>query len=314
MRRSALPPAPFGHPLFVDRPAFRFDTQTDDEVRQWSLGLGYQAEHDGIGLIGAGIQKVGYRKAVETAAGPRPPSKDRPWLFNLAAILDVLPRLSVFGSFTRGLEESDVAPEIAINRDEAPPAIRTRQLDAGVRAVVGPVTAIAGAFEIERPYYGVDGESVFRRLGTVRHRGVEVSLTGAPLPGLSVVAGGTFLRARLSGEDVESGAIGDRPVDVPARKAVASLDWRPPSSPLSFDVAVEHIGPNNGDALARVRVEPYTTVDIGVRYRFGLGGAPAVLRLHATNLFDSYGWEVAGNNAFVYTQSRQILARLAVDF
>jgi hypothetical protein len=31
-----------------------------------------------------------------------------------------------------------------------------------------------------------------------------------------------------------------------------------------------------------------------------LAGASAVLLLHATNLFDSYGWEVAGNNAFVF--------------
>jgi iron complex outermembrane recepter protein len=52
----------------------------------------------------------------------------------------------------------------------------------------------------------------------------------------------------------------------------------------------------------------------GLRYRFQLAGAPAVLRLQATNIFDAYGWEVAGNNAFVYIQSRQFSARLAVDF
>lgn len=313
-QRVALPAASFGRPSYVPRPVFRFSAQTDDRVRQWSVGFGYLAEHDRAGQISAGIQKVSYRKAVETAAGPRPASRDEPWLFNLAATAHVTPHLSVFGGLTRGLEESDVAPEIAVNRDEAPPAIRTRQLDAGIKARIGAMTLIAGAFDIQRPYYGVDDANVFRRLGVVRHRGIEASLTGTPLPGLTLVAGGTLLHARLSGEEVAAGTIGDHPVDVPARKLVASVDWRPPSSPTSVDIAVEHVGPNVGDALNHVQVAPYTTLDLGVRHRFRMGATSAVLRLQATNLLNSYGWEVAGNNAFIYTQSRQVLARLAADF
>jgi iron complex outermembrane receptor protein len=45
-----------------------------------------------------------------------------------------------------------------------------------------------------------------------------------------------------------------------------------------------------------------------------MGTQKAVARLQATNLLNSYGWEVAGNNAFIYTQSRQLTARIAVDF
>ena len=101
---------------------------------------------------------------------------------------------------------------------------------------------------------------------------------------------------------------------MPASKVIASADWRPPSSATSFDIAVEHIGRNTGDALNRVRVAPYTLVNIGLRHRFKVMDATMVLRLQATNLFNSYGWEVAGNNAFVYAQSRQLLARITADF
>jgi len=101
---------------------------------------------------------------------------------------------------------------------------------------------------------------------------------------------------------------------VPKSKLIANVDWRPPGSRTSLAVAIAFVGPNTGDALKRVRVEPYTTVDVGLRHRFRLGEAAAVLRLQATNLLNSYGWEVAGNNAFIYTPSRQLLARLAVDF
>jgi iron complex outermembrane recepter protein len=108
--------------------------------------------------------------------------------------------------------------------------------------------------------------------------------------------------------------IGSRPVDVPARKIIASVDWRPPGSATSIDVAVEHVGPNTGDALNRVRVEPYTTVGVGVRLPFQARQGERGAEMQATNLFNIYGWEVAGNNAFIYTQSRQIVGRIAVDF
>jgi iron complex outermembrane receptor protein len=313
-QRLVLPPAPFGQPLYVDRPAFTFSQQSNDRVRQWSLGLGYQAEHPRFGQISAGLQRVDYRKDVTTPSGPSPTSRDKPWLVNLAAIAKVTRNLSLFGSYATGLEESDVAPQIAINRDEAPPALRTKQVDAGFKAKVGPITFIGGAFEIQRPYYGVDNQSIFRRLGAVRHRGLELSLTGTPTPGLTLVAGGTLLRARLSGDEVAAGLIGRRPVDVPGRKMIASLDWRPPGSATSLDIALEHVGANVGDALNRVRVDPFTTLDVGVRHRFKMGDRSAVVRLQATNLFNTFGWEVSGNNAFIYLQSRQVLARLAVDF
>lgn len=313
-RNLALPPAPFGRPGYVERPAFSFLQQTEDRVRQWSLGVAYQLEHQDLVQIGAGLQRVGYSKEVTTPSGPRPASRDKPWLVNLAAIARVGRGVSLFGSYTRGLEESDVAPEIAVNRDEAPPALRTKQLDMGFRSRIGPATLIAGLFDIRRPYYGVDGDSIFRRLGAARHRGLEVSLTGSPVPGLTLVAGGTFLQARLSGSEVASGAIGSRPVDVPTRKLIASLDWRPVGSATSIDVALEHVGANIGDALNRIRVDPFTTLDVGIRHRFRLGAENAMLRLQATNLFNAYGWEVVGSNAFLYIQARQVSMRLAVDF
>lgn len=179
---------------------------------------------------------------------------------------------------------------------------------------VGGLTLIAGGFDIRRPYYGVDQAALFRRLGSVGHRGLEVSLTGSPVEGLTLVAGGALTRARLSGEEVAKGIVGERPVDVPSSKLIASAEWRQPGAATSFDVAAERIGTNMADAPSRVRISPYTIVNLGLRYRFEAGGAKAVLRVQATNLFNSYGWEVAGNNAFVYTQSRQLLARVTVDF
>lgn len=312
--RAVLGPAPFDEELAVPRPAFAFSERTEDQVRQWTAGLAYQGLIEGVGQLNLGIQRSDYRKSVTTPTGALPESKARPWLFNAAAAVEISSALALYGGMTRGLEESDVAPETAVNRDEAPPAIRTRQFDAGLRWRIGPMTLITGAFDIEKPYYGLDRGNVFRRLGTITHRGVEASLSGSPLPGLTVVAGGVLLDARLSGEEVDAGMIGRRPIGTPSRTLIANLDYRLPAFPkLSFDLAVEHAGRRYGDVANDVRVPARSIVDLGARYRFQLGRVPAVLRVQATNLFNSYGWDVEGNNAFAYIQSRQVTARLALD-
>lgn len=312
--RVALPPAPFDTPAFVARPDFVFSAQSDDRVRQWTAGLSYQGRIEGIGQATIGLQRSDYRKAVRTPQGALPVSRDTPWLFNLAATVDFARSLALYGSFTQGLEESEVAPEIALNRDEAPPAIRTRQIDAGLRLRIGPMTLIAGGFAIEKPYYGLDDRNIFRELGTIRHRGIEASLAGSPFDGLTLVAGGVLLDARLAGDEVASGAIGRRPIGTPSRTFSGNIEWRRPQwDAFSVDMAVEHRGPSHGDVRNRVRVDGYATMDFGVRYRFPLKGAPAVLRLHTTNLLDAYAWDVSSSNAFTYIQPRQIIARLTVD-
>lgn len=312
--RQSLGPAPFDETRAVPRPAFTFGPRTEDRVRQWTAGLAYQARIDGFGRINLGLQRSDYRKRVTTPNGALPVSRAKPWLFNIAAEVELTPRLALYGGMTRGLEESDVAPETAVNRDEAPPAIRTRQIDAGLRWRLGPMTLIAGGFEIEKPYYGLDRANIFHRLGTVTHRGIEASLSGSPLDGLTLVAGGVLLDAKLAGEEVADGSIGRRPIGTPSRSLIGNIDWRLPGLPaLSVDLAIEHSGRRYADAANHVRVPARSTVDLGARYRFRLGRLPAVLRVQATNLFNTYGWDVEGNNAFVYIPSRQVIARIAVD-
>ena len=311
--QAVLAPAPLDSPLLVPRPDFVFGTQSDDRVRQWTVGLAYQARAR-FGQLNLGLQRSDYRKTVRRPQGDAPVSADRPWLFNVAAAIPITERLSFYGGMTRGLEESDVAPETAVNRDEAPPAIRTRQLDGGLRWRIGPMLLIAGAFEIEKPYYGLDAANVFGRLGEVTHRGIEASLSGSPATGLTWVAGGVLLDARIAGEEVAVGRIGRRPAGTPSRTLVTNFDWRPGGAgPLSVDLAVEHQGRQYADAANFVAVPARAIVNLGARYRFSLARAPAVLRLQATNLFDAYGWDVAGNNAFTYIEGRRVVARLVLD-
>lgn len=239
---AALPAVRYGAYAAAARPGFAFGPQTDDEVTQVTAGIAYQVAVEDLGLVNLAAQKTRYRKRVVTPAGALPTSRADPWLFSGSVLAILGPRLSLYAGATQGLEESDVAPETAVNRDEAPPAIRTRQADAGLKwRPAANLTVVAGAFQIEKPYYGLDGGSVFRRLGKVRHRGLEASVTGAPHPDLTIVVGAVLLDARLSGDEVAAGAIGARPVGVPDWTLSASLDWRPAGwRDLSLDATVKH--------------------------------------------------------------------------
>jgi len=314
--RLQLGAAPFGEPLFVSRPVFSFGEKTRSRVDQLTFGAAYGAVWRDVGEVNLGVQKSRYRRTVETPLLRLPTSRADPWLYSAAAAIEVTPRLKLYGGAARGLEESDIAPDNAVNRNEAPPAIATRQIDGGVqwRLTTG-MTMVAGLFRITKPYYGLDRVNQFRRLGMVEHRGIELSLSGSPLPGLSVVAGAVLLNATLGGDEVDDGTIGRRPIGTPGRVLIANVDYRFPSFPaLSFDIGVQEQGRQFADIDNEVRIPRRMTVDIGTRYRFKAGGNMMAVRLQLTNMFDNFGWDSVSSNAFRYNTPRKLAGQLIVDF
>ena len=65
--------------------------------------------------------------------------------------------VTLYGSYTRGLEDSPIAPPSAVNRGEPPPATTTWQIDGGVRIVVQPhLQLLLGAFKVQKTYFGFE--------------------------------------------------------------------------------------------------------------------------------------------------------------
>jgi iron complex outermembrane recepter protein len=304
-------------PISIPRPTFTLGDNDQDRVRQMTYGLGYSLDWRGKGSINASLSKSRYRKSVAFANPALTDTQvgDNPWLYSLGGSLFVTKRLVLYGGYVRGLEESLVAPEIAINRGEAPPAILTRQMDAGFRYSLTPdLTLIAGAFSVRKPYYNIDRTLRFGQLGSVENRGIEISLAGRIAPGFSLIAGTVLLDPKISGAAVNSGSIGKRPVGSLRRRSVLNLDWKPQGQTrLSIDLAVESLSARIGNTSNLLIVPARTTVTLGSRYRFNLGKRPTVFRLQLTNLFNEYGWQVSGSGGFTYSQARNLLAQLVID-
>jgi iron complex outermembrane receptor protein len=318
-----LGPAVIGKRVDVAEPDFNFGPRSRDEVRQVTGGIGYELRWPGVAELSLGVQKTDYEKNSFIPGRPTLTTKDSPWLYNGTLAIHLTDKLVAYAGYTRGLEESAVAPSDAVNRNEAPPALRTSQRDAGIRYAILPrLSFVAGVFDVRKPYFNLDSDRVYRQLGTVRHRGVELSLAGQPIEGLSVVAGAVLLDADVSGEDVDLGKIGPKPVGTAARTLRANFDYRPPFfDPLSVDLGIAHQGRRVASALEyaeledrQLTTEPRTVVDLGLRYRFNGAGAPATLRAQVTNLFNVYGWDVSANSSFRFNDTRRLLLSLAADF
>jgi iron complex outermembrane recepter protein len=296
-------------------PDVEFGEETTDKARQVGVGLAYHGRWQDVGEFSVGIQKVRYRKTIDAPDELPIITRAEPLLWNGTLAINLAKGLVAYAGYTKGLEDSGVAPEIAVNRSEAPPALLTNQRDFGIRYAFGPMRLVVGAFDVRKPYFNLDPGLVFKQLGTVRHRGVEISLTGEPVKGLNVVAGAILMKPRVSGEAVDLGLIGSKPVGVAERTASLYLDYRLPwEERLSFNLGIQHFGKREGNTENTLTIPGRTLVNLGGRYRFELAKLQATFRLQLSNLFDDYAWNVTGSGALRRVFPRRANATLSVDF
>lgn len=298
-------------------PQLEFGPQTRDEVTQLTHAVAYRGRWSDLVEVTLGLQKTSYEKEV-TEPGALTPQlgEDDPWLYNAGLALYQSERLAWYASYSTGLEEGGVAPENAANKSAAPPAIRTRQWDAGLRYAFTPaLKLVVGVFDIRKPYYGLDDANFFRELGEQRHRGLELSLTGEVVEGLNIVLGTVLIEPRVSGEEVANGTIGEVPVGQTERLTIGSAEYQLPWVPsLSVSATVTSVDDRMASSDNRLSIPARTVLDLGARYRFQLGRAPATLRVSFGNVFDEFGWRTNSSEVFVTNAPRRLAVTLAVDF
>ena len=302
----------------IPKPNFVFAEVATDNSSQWTGGAVYQGLWKGVGSISLGIQKAYYDRKVVTPGLPISLGSSKPWLYNGGISIYASDALTFYGSYTRGLEESGVATQQASNRGEAQPASITKQIDAGFRYSITPsVQLVAGMFEIKKPYFERDPANFYGRLGTLRHRGIELSLTGQVADGLTVVAGTVLLQARVSGSLVDQGVIGNIPIGAKPRISRLDVEYGPREwNGISIDFRVENIKKGFADAANKLKLPVHTTIDLGARYRFEAFNVPATLRLRVQNITNTYSWDLQGGNNlfFAYLGKRRFSMSLAADF
>ena len=311
----AFPRAPMEEVLQGPAPDFTFGPRTDERVTQWIAGLAYDGRWPGVGSLGVGLQRTWYRKQVDRPATPLARTDDEVWLPTFSLSAELSPRLALYGSYTRGLEESGLAPDSAANRTEALPAILTTQVDAGLRwKIAEEVSLVAGLFDLRKPYFAADEANLFRELGSVQHRGVELSLAGSVASGLTLVAGAVLMDPRVTGEGVELGRVGPRPLGQPAQTLTFSSQYELPGVPgLALTLNATHRSSRPADTRNLVDLPARTIWDAGFRWQSTIGEVPTLLRVQMVNLTNAYDWQLVGSGSYQVNGPRQLTMFLTMD-
>ncbi|MBR0553374.1 TonB-dependent receptor [Stakelama marina] len=305
-----------GEAVTDPRPDFSFSDVTRDRIRQVGYGVAYEGRWRGVGELSFGVSKVDYRKTTSIPGDAPIVSRSQPWIYNGTAAAYISNDIAIYAGYSRGLEESGVAPPNAANRSQPLPAIITEQKDAGFRwNVNGHLKLIAGVFDLRRPYFGYATSGDYTRIGMTRSRGAEVSLTGSLTRRLRLVAGGVFLKPRVEQDPTATGDIGVRPVGLPDHLINLNVDWRTTFlDGLSIDGAFVHKGKMPATTDNALYVPERATANVGGRYRFKLAKQTAVLRVQLVNLFDNRGFAIAGPDVFAPNAGRYLSGYLAIDF
>ena len=295
---------------------FNFGPKNHDQTLQGTGGASYGMFWSGVGEFNVGVQKTFYHRDVMQPGLPLATSQANPVLYNASGNIFITRQLALYGSYTKGLEESGTAPQSALNRVEAMPASLTEQVDAGLRYAFTPrLSLVAGVFQVEKPYFNVNGANVFGALGSVRHRGVELSLAGRLADGLTVVGGAVLIQPRVAGDPVTRGLVGPIPVGPSPRFALMSLQYQVPQvKGLSIDGQVQSGAAQVARPDGRLEVPDWTQFNAGARYMFRLWNTPASARFQAFNITNAYSWSVNPNGAISVRSPRNFRITLAADF
>jgi iron complex outermembrane receptor protein len=64
----------------------------------------------------------------------------------------------------------------------------------------------------------------------------------------------------------------------------------------------------------QLEIPSRSVLDMGARWRFKIGRAPATLRFFVGNVFDKFGWRTNTSSVFVTNAPRRFSVSLAADF
>jgi iron complex outermembrane receptor protein len=310
-----LGPGRLGERVNVPKPEFQFGELSRHHVRQTTYGAAYNGRWKDVGEIGFGLSRASYRKDTDLADAAPVVARSSPWLYYATAAANVTRGLTVYGGYSRGLEESGTAPPNAANRNEPLPTILTEQKDAGLRLQLSKdIRAVGGVFDLSKPYFGFDPANRFAQVGTTRSRGAEFSISGRLSPRVDLVAGGVLLRPRVVRDPGVPGAIGPRPVGLPGHQVNLNVNWRTPwKEGLQLDLALLHRGSSPATTDNLVYLPPRPRADIGGRYRFKLAKRDATMRLQVINIFDKRSFNTVGAGIYAPGARRFVTGYLAVD-
>lgn len=279
------------NPVAVAQPIFPTNAPLSrDQVNQSILSATYELSVDDDFELRLGAHRNRYKKSFRDTRGEQSEQLDKSVLYSASALWNPTSRFHIFASYVAGLEESGIAPDAALNRGAVLPPVEARQYEVGARFdLTSRLGFILAGFDIRKPIYGLRSDSIYAPVGTVRHRGIEASLTGQLTATTTVVLGANVVQARLSGEQVDSGLVNRDAPGVSSFNATIAFEQKL-TDRWSIDTYILYEGARRRDNRSTAELAAVPFGYLGTRYDVKLGGAEVSLRAQVVNMFNRKGY------------------------
>lgn len=269
--------------------------------------------------VGARHQKVvirGYDKitGAENAADGFDGSR---WMPTYGVVYKPWEEISFYANHTEALQPGKAAPNTATNYGQSTGIVHSKQNEVGVKADFGRVGGSLALFEIKMPsaildsetkHYGLDAEQ--------RNRGVELNIFGEPMLGMRLNASATWLQAEMT-KTYNGLNQGNDAIGVPNFYAVLGAEYDiKPIEGLTATARVNHSGSQYADLANSKKLNSYTTLDLGMRYRFALNQNQNQMTVRAgiDNVTNENYWASVDDSGTYVTQGEARSFKVSVGY
>ncbi len=245
-----------------------------------------------------GLRHTRLSRASKRTDGSRAVQDERsfntPWL---ALTHQITPAYLVYGSYGEGIE-TDVAPNRSryTNAGQALPALRSQQLEVGVKGQWARTRWQASWFDITRPVAGDEGacdeaNTCTRKIdGQARHRGLELSAGLAQAQWQWDIAT-TWTDAKRQQVAIDPSLNGQRPLNVPRLGLRAAAQYRFADVPgLRTSLRLNHEGTRRVTEDGAIQLPAWTTIDLATHYDTRIQATRTQWTLAIDNLADRRYW------------------------
>ena len=234
------------------------------------------------------------------------------------AVFKVTDQVSLYANYIESLAQGDTAPGTGvINVGESLSPYVSEQKEVGVKYETGQLGLGLAYFTTSKPRAVIEN-NIFKESGEDEHKGVELTVYGKASDNVKVLGGVTWLDTEQ--KDTGNATIdGNEVIGVAEWQANLGAEWEVPYlDGLALDSLVTYTGSRYADDANTLKVDDWTTVDIGARYILAVGNQDLTFRARVHNLFDRDYWASVGgfpgNGYLALGAPRTVTLSATMDF
>ncbi|MCO7514637.1 TonB-dependent receptor [Pseudomonas guariconensis] len=227
--------------------------------------------------------------------------------------------VSLYANYIEGLTQGGMVTDLkAANYGEQFAPYVARQMETGVKWDLGDFSHTLAVFQIEKPSMIKDGgadEYRYTDDGEQRNRGVEWNMFGEVVPGVRLLGGVTYTRARLT-KTANGQLDGNTARGVPQWSANLGAEWDLPwVEGLTLTALGIHSSSQYLDDENTLKIPQWTRYDLGARYATKVLSKDVTLRASLENVENRAYWAGVFNPGYAtVSEPRTLKLSASVDF